>query len=393
MAQLPAQALAGMTPEEVKSFEEYKVKAERGDAEAQGIIGSNYNFGTGVTKDLVEAAKWYRKAAEQGNPYAQNNLGMAYKSGEGVEKDFVQAASWFRMAAEQGMMTSQLSMGRAYTLGEGLEKDQAASVKWYRKAAIQGHAGAQQQVGLCYAIGRGVAKDEVEAYAYLNIASITDEDARKNFSIIERKLSRDEISAGQKRTRELQKEIESSKPADSGLKKTSREDELIELYTHAYGCASKLSPGDLRQIAKFEKLQADWNAALTPLVKGLRDPNMIPEDWARTSRQYLNTAEQIKVRMAITAAQVDEQKAKYTLNQISGLNNQIFNAWVEIQQAISSGDNDAYRRAGVLSQSLAQEKANVAGPILRRLRDKLGDKAVDGALEREMRDLADKVGM
>ncbi len=393
VAQHPAQILAGMTAEEVKSFEEYKVKAERGDAEAQGIIGSNYNFGIGVTKDLVEAAKWYRKAADQGNVYAQNNLGMAYKSGEGVAKDFEQAILWLRKAAEQGLVYSQLSMGRAYSLGEGVEKDQAESVKWYRKAAMQGHAGAQHHMGACYALGQGVAKDEVEAYAYLNLAGITDEEARKNLVIIERKLSRDEISEGQKRTRELQREIERSKPADPTPKKASREDELIELYTHAYGCSSKLSLSDLRQIARFEKLQADWNAALAPLVKGLRDPNIMPEDWARTAHLYLNEVEKIKVRMAISAAQVEESKAKATLSQISDLNNQIFSAWVEIRQAVSSGDSDAYRRAGVRSQSLAQEKANVAGPILRRLRDKLGDKAVEGALEREMRDLADKVGM
>jgi TPR repeat protein len=393
MAKLPAEALAGMTYQEVKSFEEYKVKAERGDAEAQGIIGSNYNFGMGVTKDTVEAAKWYRKAAEQGNVYAQNNLGMAYRLGEGVEKDFEQAVLWLRKAAEQGLMQSQLSMGRAYTLGEGIEKDQAESVKWYRKAAMQGHTGAQHQVGACYAVGQGVPKDEVEAYAYFNLAGIADEDARKNLAIIERKLSREEISEGQKRTRELQREIERSKTTDLTPKKASREDELIELYTHAYGCSSKLSLSDLRQIARFEKLQADWNAALAPLVKGLRDPNMMPEDWARTAHLYLNEVEIIKVRMAISAAQVEESKAKATLSQISNLNNQIFNAWVEIRQALASGDNDAYRRAGVSSQSLAQEKANVAGPILRRLRDKLGDKAVEGALEREMRNLADKVGM
>ena len=45
------------------------------------------------------------------------------------------------------------------------------------------------------------------------------------------------------------------------------------------------------------------------------------------------------------------------------------------------------------AQGLAQEKANVAGPILRRLREKVGDKAVDGGIERELRELANKVGM
>jgi hypothetical protein len=71
----------------------------------------------------------------------------------------------------------------------------------------------------------------------------------------------------------------------------------------------------------------------------------------------------------------------------------MFVAWEDVRQAMANGDNDAYRRAGMRAQGLAQEKANVAGPVLRRLREKLGDKAVDGALERELRELARKVGM
>jgi hypothetical protein len=45
------------------------------------------------------------------------------------------------------------------------------------------------------------------------------------------------------------------------------------------------------------------------------------------------------------------------------------------------------------AQQLAQEKAGVAGPVLRRLREKFGDKVVDGAIERELRELARKTGL
>lgn len=266
------------------------------------------------------------------------------------------------------------------------------------KAAKQGNTYAQYNLGINLMYGEGVAKDAVEAYAFLNLASSSSrisvsKRAKAALATLESTISRAEIADGQKRTRELLNAIGSNKATKPGYKTSYREDQLIELYTYAYGCSSKLSLSDLRQIARFEKLQADWNTALAPLVKGLRDPNFTPEDWARTAQHHLNEVEKIKVRMAITATEVQETKAKATLSQISDLNNQIFSAWAEISQALSSGDSDAYRRAGVRSQSLAQEKANVAGPILRRLRDKLGDKAVEGALEREMRDLADKVGM
>lgn len=175
--------------------------------------------------------------------------------------------------------------------------------------------------------------------------------------------------------------------------KALSEDQLIDVYSHAYNSSGKLTKGDFRMIAKFELLQADWNTALTPMVKGLRDPGMVPEEWARSARRYLNEAEMIKVKMGIAAAQVEDSSARYIVKQIADINAQIFVAWEDVRQAMANGDNDAYRRAGMRAQGLAQEKANVAGPVLRRLREKLGDKAVDGALERELRELARKVGM
>lgn len=175
--------------------------------------------------------------------------------------------------------------------------------------------------------------------------------------------------------------------------KALTEEQLIDVYSHAYNASGKLSKGDFRMIAKFELLQADWNAALTPMVRGLRDPGMVPEEWARSARRYLNEAEIIKVKMGIAAAQVEDSSARSIVKQIADINAQMFVAWEDVRQAMANGDNDAYRRAGMRAQGLAQEKANVAGPVLRRLREKLGDKAVDGALERELRELARKVGM
>lgn len=175
--------------------------------------------------------------------------------------------------------------------------------------------------------------------------------------------------------------------------KALSEDQLIDVYSHAYNASGKLSRGDFRMIAKFELLQADWNAALTPMVRGLRDPGMVPEEWARSARRYLNEAEIIKVKMGVAAAQVEDPSARSIVRRIADINSQMFIAWEDVRQAMANGDNDAYRRAGMRAQGLAQEKANVAGPVLRRLREKLGDKVVDGALERELRELARKVGM
>ena len=91
---LPSAASAGMTPAEVKAFEAYKAKAEKGDPAAQYNLGVCYHIGNGVAKDTVEAVKWYRKATDQGNALAKYNLGGCYERGEGVAKDQVEAVKW-----------------------------------------------------------------------------------------------------------------------------------------------------------------------------------------------------------------------------------------------------------------------------------------------------------
>jgi len=168
-----------------KDFVSSKPKAEKGDAEAQAFVGSYYRLGCGVAHDYEQAVLWFRKAAEQGNADGQIGLGDSYAAGEGVAQDHVQAF-W-----------------------------------WYRKAAAQGDAKAHCHVGNSYLKGKGVAADKVEAYAYYGLAAaisesapasdidlLTSERARANISILEKEMSADQIAAGKRRTKELQKELE-----------------------------------------------------------------------------------------------------------------------------------------------------------------------------------------
>ena len=183
-------AHAGMTPEEVKAYEDYKAKAEKGDPVAQNNLGLCYHNGDGVVKDLMQAVSWWRKAAEQGDADASHNLGLCYHNGLGVAKDQVQAVSW------------------------------------YRKAAQLGQADAQNNLGVCYDKGTGVAKDEIEAYAYYNLAGITKEIARENLDILEKKMSPDARLLGQQRTKQLQKEIEGRLETLDDLRKAVEKENL-----------------------------------------------------------------------------------------------------------------------------------------------------------------------
>src|SRR6266545_3594252 len=162
------QLAAQQTKADQKPIEEVKAKAEAGDAESEVELGLRYTNGEGVAKDQVEAVKWYRKAAEQNLARAQKNLGICYDKGEGVAKD------------------------------------QTEAVKWFRKAAEQNLAKAQYNLSVCYENGTGVAKDNCEAYKWLLLAARQgDEDAKKYMTVLESRLTPEQIAEGQKRAREF----------------------------------------------------------------------------------------------------------------------------------------------------------------------------------------------
>jgi TPR repeat protein len=197
----------GVAKDMVEAVKWYRKAADQGNAKAQNNLGSCYAKGEGVAKDQVEAVKWYRKAADQGYAKAQYILGVCYAYGEGVAKDQVEAVKWYRKAADQGNASAQYNLGVCYANGKGVAKDQVEAVKWWRKAADQGDAEAQYNLGVCYAKGEGVAKDLVEAYALFNLASVSLEQAKKNRDLVASNMTREQIAAAQKRTKELQKEL------------------------------------------------------------------------------------------------------------------------------------------------------------------------------------------
>jgi TPR repeat protein len=153
-----------------------------------------------------------RAAALNGEPLAQVHLGVRYFAGHGVKKDRIEATKWFRKAADQGFAPAQVILGNSYYFGYGVEKNMAEAVVWYRKAADQGIPDAQHLLGNRYFAGEGVAKDFIEAYAYYRLSPIKLESARRNLETLEKVLTPEDRLRGQKRTKELQKEIEAKKP-------------------------------------------------------------------------------------------------------------------------------------------------------------------------------------
>jgi TPR repeat protein len=203
-----AQALLGLQYEEgegvaadlKKAMSLYELAAAQDYGPAQQMLAVKYLFGAeGVRADPPKAAKLMRSAASQGSSSAQYLLGEMYRTGNGVTKDFTQAAGWYSKAATQGDPEAQFRLALLYGTGAGVPKDDVRAIELYRQAAAQGLATAQEMVGFGYAVGDGVPADRVLAYAWLNLAASQGRAKAAEFrSSLERSMSSDEIGEAQR---------------------------------------------------------------------------------------------------------------------------------------------------------------------------------------------------
>jgi len=118
---------------------------------------------------------------------------------------------WIKRVAEYGHAEAQYELANLYDKGLGVEKSLSLAAKWYLKSAEQGNVDAQCKVGYLYLLGQGLPRDEIEAYAYLNMASATNESIREDVIKLESQMPPSAKYAGQQRTRQLVKEVEDKK--------------------------------------------------------------------------------------------------------------------------------------------------------------------------------------
>ena len=83
-------------------------------------------------------------------------------------------------------------------------KSHQKPIEEVKARAEAGDAESEVELGLRYTNGEGVAKDYVEAYEWLLLAARQgDEDAKKNMTDLESKLTPEQITEGQKRARDF----------------------------------------------------------------------------------------------------------------------------------------------------------------------------------------------
>ena len=268
LALTSAFSFAGMTPAEVKRFDEVKLKAQNGDSAMQVLLGGCYSEGRGVEVDRVEAIRWFRRSAEQGNHIARNIMGSLYMTGNGVERDWAKAVYWYRLSAEQGDADSQSELGARYELGQG------------------------------------VLKDEVEAYAYYKLGGITaGRPPTVRLTILKKKMAPEAISRGERRARELQREIQAKIAAKSGgnqatLIKESEPPVALERPAQAVAVSRGSSFEEIKAAAEQGDMMAQFimgDYYSIPVGKVVRDDHEGFRWYLKAARQGMLQA-QIKVR-------------------------------------------------------------------------------------------------
>lgn len=173
----------GISADEKKAFELYKLGAQRRNAMSQFKYAEFLILGRpdGNEPDIKEALKWYRIAAKAKNPQALFRMGVFYLDGMGpIEKDPKKAAEYFYESAKLGYVQAQYNLACLFSEGRGLMKDDAAALFWYLQAAKQGDPASARTIGIFYLDGRGVSRSITKAEYWLKKAAASgDMEARR----------------------------------------------------------------------------------------------------------------------------------------------------------------------------------------------------------------------
>ena len=174
-AAVPEQAMKAMERGDYKTaLGELRPLAEKGDAEAQFLLGMLHDSGKGVAQDQAAAASWYRKAAKQQHVMSQIYLGILLYSGQGVKQDAAEAARWFQSAAEAGNDQAQFYLGAMCERGAGVPADTSEAIRWLRKSAAQRNTRAMGLLATTLFGRSRDSQDLVDAYAWSHLAAELD---------------------------------------------------------------------------------------------------------------------------------------------------------------------------------------------------------------------------
>jgi TPR repeat protein len=175
-----------MLPERLdpSRLQQLQAEAERGNAQAQYVLGGVYYNGNGVARNPARGAQWLLKAAEGGYAPAQCDLGVMYQKGVGVDQSFDDAVKWYQKAAEQGDALACHNLGSIYAKGFRDKK-----LGWFKRLR-----------------SAYLTSNYVEAYTWFSLAAkLGHAPSLKDKSVLERSMSSPQLAVAQRRAEVFEK--------------------------------------------------------------------------------------------------------------------------------------------------------------------------------------------
>ena len=126
-------------------------------------------------------------------------------------KEGTSDAFLWRIQALKGDPKAIYALSVYYADGKVFPKDTDEAIRLCKKSAALGYPLALMSLGNRYYDGNGVIKDEIEAYACWNVAGLKVKQGGEYITEIEKKMTESARLLGQKRSRELQAEVEANK--------------------------------------------------------------------------------------------------------------------------------------------------------------------------------------
>ena len=157
--------------------------------------------------------------------------------------------------AENGNPTAQLYLANFYREGWVGAKDYAEALKWALKAAYNGLHDAQMWVAHHYQFDE---ENSVEAYAWLNLAAITDKKAAEKRDDMEKSMAKWRVRSAQQRSREISARIRLQSRA-SGTTSGNIYEVLQSMPTTTPYNSEKLEQSP--QLARADQITEDFIAA------------------------------------------------------------------------------------------------------------------------------------
>ncbi len=170
-----------------KTIKYLEKSAELGNVNAMSTLATIYNYGEyGVPIDYKKAKRWAEPAADKGDIDAQKILGFLYYDGNGVEVDYGKAQKWLTLVASQvDSPKLWVDVGALYlninNLFRGVVQDDEKAYYWLQKSVDRGNTKAQVILGWLYCNGICVDRNFKKGYKLFKLASESGNNIAQSF--------------------------------------------------------------------------------------------------------------------------------------------------------------------------------------------------------------------